>query len=87
MKPEPKVSVDFIALMQTLRPFGVPRLLADTLPQESPYDYVPIDQRPVFRSGMNQRARLATYRAETEQRERTMERVRAIPSLGSLPRR
>jgi pimeloyl-ACP methyl ester carboxylesterase len=85
MKPEPKPSFDFFALMRTLRPFGVPRLLTDTLLQGSAYNDVPVDQQPAFRFGMNRPARLATYIAETEQRERTMERVRAIASLGSLP--
>ena len=34
---------------------------------------------------MNQPARLATTRAETEQREANMARVRAIPSFGNMP--
>lgn len=84
--PTPKKSgFDLFALLQALRPFGVPRLLTDTLVQGSPYSYVPTDMQPAFRFGMNQPARLATYRAETAQREHTIDQVRAIPSLGSLP--
>ncbi len=41
--------------------------------------------QPTFRFGMNGRARLATTIAETEQRQANVDRVRAIPSLGSLP--
>jgi pimeloyl-ACP methyl ester carboxylesterase len=85
MKPEPKPSFDFFALMQTLRPFGVPRMLTETFLEGSPYAYLPADQQPAFRFGMNQPARLATTRAETAQREATMARVRAIPTLGSTP--
>jgi pimeloyl-ACP methyl ester carboxylesterase len=85
MKPELKASFDFFALMQTLRPFGVPRLLTDTFLEGTPYDFMPADAQPAFRFGMNQPARLATARAETAQREATIARVRAISSLGSMP--
>jgi hypothetical protein len=71
--------------MQALRPFGVPRLLTDMLLQGSPYEYVSAEVQPAFRFGMNGRARLATTIAETEQRQANVDRVRAIPSLGSLP--
>jgi pimeloyl-ACP methyl ester carboxylesterase len=85
MKPDPKPSFDFFALMQTLRPFGVPRMLTETFLEGSPYTYLPADQQPAFRFGLNQPARLATTRAETAQREANMARVRAIPSLGNMP--
>src|SRR5215207_1265342 len=85
MKPDPKPSFDFFVLMQTLRPFGVPRMLTETFLEGSPYAYLPSDQQPAFRFGINQPARLATTRAETEQREANMARVRAISSLGNMP--
>ena len=76
---------DFFALMQRLRPFGVARLLTDTFLEGSPYPYVPPEQQPAFRVGMNQPARIATSIAETEQRQATIDRVRAISSLGDVP--
>jgi pimeloyl-ACP methyl ester carboxylesterase len=85
MKPEPAPSFDFLAVLQILRPFGVVRLLTDSLLEGSSYDYLRAEDQPGYRFAMNQPARLATASAETAQRERTMERVRAIPSLGSLP--
>ena len=60
-------------------------MLTETFLEGSPYAYLPADQQPAFRFGMNQPARLATTIAETEQRQATIDRVRAIPSLGSLP--
>jgi pimeloyl-ACP methyl ester carboxylesterase len=56
MKPEPKPSFDFFALMQTLRPFGVPRMLTETFLEGSPYTYLPADTQPAFRFGINQAA-------------------------------
>jgi pimeloyl-ACP methyl ester carboxylesterase len=86
LKPEPEASgFDFFGLMQALRPFGIPRLLTDTFLEGTPYAYLPADAQPAFRLGINQPARLATTRAETAQREANMARVRAIPSLGSMP--
>jgi pimeloyl-ACP methyl ester carboxylesterase len=85
MKPEPKASFDFFALMQTLRPFGVPRLLTDTFLEGSSYAYVGAEEQPGYRFGMNGHGRLATTIAETAQREANMARVRAIPSLGRMP--
>jgi pimeloyl-ACP methyl ester carboxylesterase len=85
MKPEPKASFDLFGLMQTLRPFGVPRLLTSALLEGSSYDYVGAGQQPAYRFGMNQPAQLATTSAEAAQRESNMARVRAIQSLGSLP--
>jgi pimeloyl-ACP methyl ester carboxylesterase len=86
MKPEPETGgFDFFELMRTLRPFGVPRLLTDSLLEGSQYPYVSAALQPAFRFGMNGRARLATTIAETEQRQANVDRVRAIPSLGSLP--
>lgn len=86
LKPEPEANgFDFFGLMQALRPFGVPRLLTDSLLEGSQYPYVSAALQPAFRSGMNRPARLATTIAETEQRQANVDRVRAIPSLGSLP--
>jgi pimeloyl-ACP methyl ester carboxylesterase len=76
---------DFFALMRRLRPFGVPRLLTDTFLAGSAYTYVPPEQQPAFRFGMNQPARLATYAAEEEHREANVGQVRAIGSLGDVP--
>lgn len=85
MKPEPESSsVNIFDMMRMLRPFGVPRLLTDTFLEGSSYDYVSADQRPAYRASMNQRGRLVTTIAETAQREATMERVRAVGSLGNL---
>jgi pimeloyl-ACP methyl ester carboxylesterase len=86
MKSDPEHGgFNVFALMQTLRPFGITRLLTDTLLQGSPYPYVSAEARPAFRFGMNQRARLATTIAETEQRQTSIDQVRAAGSLGSLP--
>jgi pimeloyl-ACP methyl ester carboxylesterase len=85
MKPEPRASFDFFALMQTLRPFGVPRMLTNTFLEGSQYHYLSTTVQPAFQFGMNQRARLATYIGETEQRQTSIDQVRAIQSLGSLP--
>jgi pimeloyl-ACP methyl ester carboxylesterase len=76
---------DFFGLMQALRPIGVPRLLTDALLQGSPYHHLPTEAQPAFRFGMNVRARLATYSAETEQRQNSIDQVRTIPSLGAIP--
>jgi pimeloyl-ACP methyl ester carboxylesterase len=86
MKTDPETGgFDFFGLMQVLRPFGVPRLLTDTLLQGSPYHHLRAEAQPAFRFGMNQPARIATYVAETEQRQNSIDQVRAIRSLGSLP--
>jgi pimeloyl-ACP methyl ester carboxylesterase len=86
MQPQPEAGgIDLFALMRALRPFGVPRLLADTFLQASPYDYIPIQQQPAFRFGMNQPARIATSMAEAAHREANVDQVRAIGSLGSVP--
>ena len=86
MKPDTETGgFDFFGLMQALRPFGVPRLLTDTLLQGSVYQHVRAEAQPAFRFGMNGRARLATYVAETEQRQNSIAQVRAIASLGSIP--
>jgi pimeloyl-ACP methyl ester carboxylesterase len=76
---------DFFGLMQALRPFGVPRLLTDTLLQGSPYQHVRAEAQPAFRFGMNGPARLATNSAETELRQTSIDQVRAIQSLGTIP--
>jgi pimeloyl-ACP methyl ester carboxylesterase len=76
---------DFFGLMQVLRPFGIPRLLTDTLLQGSPYQHLRAEVQPGFRFGVNGRARLATNSAETEQRQTSIDQVRAIPSLGAIP--
>jgi pimeloyl-ACP methyl ester carboxylesterase len=86
MKPGPQPGgFDFFGAMQALRPFGVPRLLIDTLLQGSQYHHLRAEAQPAFRFGMNRPARLATNRAETEQRQASIDQVRAIPSLGSMP--
>jgi pimeloyl-ACP methyl ester carboxylesterase len=86
MKTDPKTGgFDFFGFMQVLRPFGVPRLLTDTLLQGSPYQHLRAEEQPAFRFGMNRRARLATNSAETEQRQNSIDQVRAIPSLGAIP--
>jgi pimeloyl-ACP methyl ester carboxylesterase len=76
---------DFFGLMQALRPFGVPRLLTDTLLQGSQYHYLNAAVQPAFRFGMNGSARLATNSAEAKQRQTSIDQVRAIPSLGNIP--
>jgi pimeloyl-ACP methyl ester carboxylesterase len=86
MQPAPASGgFDFFALMRKLRPFGVPRLLTNTLLEGSVYPYLRPDEQPAFRFGMNQPARLATYAAEEEHREATVGQVRAIGSLGDVP--
>lgn len=86
LTPEPEAAgFDIVALVETLRPFGVPRLLSDTFLEGSPYAYVHPELQPSFRYGMNQPARLATTRAEIAQRQITIDRVRAVESLGDLP--
>jgi pimeloyl-ACP methyl ester carboxylesterase len=86
LKLEPRGDeTSFFELMQRLRPFGVPRLLTDMLLQGSQYPYLSAELQPAFRFGMNQRGRLATYIAETEQRQDNIDRVRAVRSLGGLP--
>ena len=76
---------DFMGAMQALRPFGVPRLLIDTLLQGSQYQHLRAEAQPAFRFGTNQPARLATNSAETEQRQTSIDQVRAIQSLGNMP--
>jgi pimeloyl-ACP methyl ester carboxylesterase len=86
MKPDTKTGgFDLFGLMQALRPFGVPRLLTDTLLQGSPYQHLGPEVQPAFRFGMNGRTRLATNSAETEQRQNSIDQVRAIQSLGTIP--
>src|SRR5215216_5501462 len=86
MKPGPQPGgFDFFGLMRALRPFGVPRLLTDTLLQGSVYQHLRAEAQPAFRFGMNGHTRLATYVAETEQRQNSIAQVRAIASLGSIP--
>jgi pimeloyl-ACP methyl ester carboxylesterase len=86
MKPGPEpAGFDFFGLMQTLRPFGVPRLLTDTLLQGSPYQHMRPEAQAAFRFGMNRPSRLETNSAETEQRQNSIDQVRAIPSLGTIP--
>jgi pimeloyl-ACP methyl ester carboxylesterase len=86
LKPEPEAGgIDLFALMRALRPFGVPRLLTNTLLQGSPYAYVPPELQPAFRFGLNQPARIATSMAEAAYREANVDQVRAIGSLGSVP--
>jgi pimeloyl-ACP methyl ester carboxylesterase len=41
--------------------------------------------QPAYRFGVNQRARLATTLAETAQRQATIDRARAVGSLGDMP--
>jgi pimeloyl-ACP methyl ester carboxylesterase len=85
---KPEIAGDetsFFKLMQRLRPFGVPRLLTDSLLQGSPYPYLSADVQPALRFGMNQRGRLATSMAEDEHRQANVDRVRAVRSLGSVP--
>jgi hypothetical protein len=87
MKPSPKTGgFEFFGLMRALRPFGVPRLFTDTFLQGSPYAYVRPEVQPAFRFGMNQPARIATSIAETEHRQANVDQVRAVGSLGSVPR-
>jgi pimeloyl-ACP methyl ester carboxylesterase len=86
MKPGPQPGgIDFFGLMQALRPFGVPRLLIDTLLQGSQYQHLRAEAQPAFLFGVNQPARLATNSAEAEQRQASINQVRAIQSLGSMP--
>jgi pimeloyl-ACP methyl ester carboxylesterase len=86
LKPEPADGgLKFFELMRRLRPFGVPRLLVDTLLQNSPYHYLNVETQPAFRFGMNQPARIATSIAEIEQRQTNVDQMRAIPSLGNVP--
>jgi pimeloyl-ACP methyl ester carboxylesterase len=86
LKPGPEPGgFDFFGVMQVLRPFGVPRLLTNTLLQGSQYHHVRAETQPAFRFGVNQPARLATTNAETEQRQVSIDQVRAIPSLGNIP--
>jgi pimeloyl-ACP methyl ester carboxylesterase len=86
LRPEPEAGgFDLFALLRMLRPFGVPRLLTDTLLEGSVYPYLRPDVQPAFPFGMNQRARLATYMAEIEQRDANIGQVRAIGSLANVP--
>jgi pimeloyl-ACP methyl ester carboxylesterase len=86
MKPQPQAGgIDFFGLMRALRPFGLPRLLTDTLLQGSLYTYLRPNIQPAFRFGMNQPARLATSTAEREHRQANIDQVRAIGSLGNVP--
>jgi len=86
MKPDTETGgFDFFGLMQVLRPFGIPRFLTDTLLQGSQYDHLNAAVQPAFRFGMNQPARLATNSAEIEQRQTSIDQVRAIQSLGTIP--
>jgi pimeloyl-ACP methyl ester carboxylesterase len=76
---------DFFGLMRTLRPFGVSRLLADTMMQGSPYQYLSPEVQPAYQFGINQPARLATYIAETDQGHISTDQVHRVKTLGNIP--
>jgi pimeloyl-ACP methyl ester carboxylesterase len=85
MKPGPQPGgFDFFGVMQALRRFGVPRLFIDTLLQGTQYQHLRGEEQPAFRFGMNQPARLVTNSAEIEQRQASIDQIRAIQSLGSM---
>jgi pimeloyl-ACP methyl ester carboxylesterase len=77
--------LDLFQWMHRLRPFGVPRLLAASFLEQSVYGRLHAGTRPAYLATVNNGSFYATFVAETEQRQRSIEQVRRMGGVGDVP--
>ncbi len=77
--------LDLFQWMHRLRPFGVPRLLADSFLEQSVYSRLRADVRPAYLATFNNGSFYATFVAETEQRQNSIEQIRRMGGVGDVP--
>jgi pimeloyl-ACP methyl ester carboxylesterase len=72
-------------LIEAARPFGVARLLDNGILAGSIYPHLNDELQPAYRAGINRASYTSTVAAETRERQTSIDQVRQIGTLGSLP--
>jgi pimeloyl-ACP methyl ester carboxylesterase len=72
-------------LIQAAQPFGVSRLLNDSLLAGSIYPHLDLALQPAYRAGMNRASYMSTVAAEAQQRQTSIDQVRQGGPLDDLP--
>jgi pimeloyl-ACP methyl ester carboxylesterase len=75
----------FFSWMETLCPFGVTRLLSNTLLEMTVYPYLPSSVQPGYRAMINRCSYFATFRGESLELPRSLEQVCAVNTLEDMP--
>jgi pimeloyl-ACP methyl ester carboxylesterase len=74
-----------VGWIQAAQPFGVTRLLSESLLANSVYPHLGGSLRPAYRAGVNRASFMSTVAAEAEQRQASIDQVRQMGPLGDLP--
>ena len=74
-----------VDMIQAAQPFGIARLLNDSLLASSIYPHLNVELQPAYRPGVNRASYLSTIAAEAQQRQTSIDQVRQIGTFGDLP--